>query len=86
MEEERFARTIDQGMEMLTNLIDEIEADGACLTLRDLAINGRDAAALGYRGKEIGEALDIALGAVIDGVAPNEKTALTELLMKSKKI
>ena len=70
----------------LDALIDKIEADGSCFTLRDLAINGRDVAALGYKGKEIGNALSTALESVIDGVAPNEKTALTELLTKNKKI
>ena len=66
----------------LDALIDKIEADGACFSLRDLAIDGRDVAALGYRGKEIGEALNAALDAVIDGALSNEKSELIRFIKK----
>jgi len=64
----------------LDALIDKIEADGACFTLRDLAINGHDLSELGLKGKKIGEALDAALDAVIDGRVNNEISELIEFI------
>jgi len=59
-------------------LIDEIIARKDCVSLKDLAVNGRDMMELGFEGKAIGEALQTLLDAVIDGLVPNEKTALIE--------
>ena len=36
----------------------EIRAENACLTVKDLAVNGNDLLALGYQGKAIGETLN----------------------------
>lgn len=66
--------------DQLDSLINKIEADGACFTVKDLAIDGRDAASLGFKGKEIGNALDAALDAVIDGRISNEKQKLIEFI------
>ncbi len=57
-------------------IIDEILAENACLGLKDLAVNGNDLMALGYRGKEIGETLEKLLALVLDEQLPNEKEAL----------
>ncbi len=66
---------------VIPDLMREIAEEGACLTLRDLAVKGDDLLALGYRpGKELGEALARLLDAVIDGDLPNEKEALLESL------
>lgn len=54
--------------------------EGACLSLKDLAVNGRDLAALGLRGPEIGEKLEFLLEAVIRERVPNQRQALLELL------
>jgi len=54
------------------------------LSLATLALRGDDLIALGYRGKEIGKALDLALGAVLDGKTSNEKGALLEFLAKKR--
>lgn len=59
-------------------------AEEARMSLASLAIGGNEVAALGYRGKEIGTALDLALNAVIDGVAENTREALLSLLAKHK--
>ena len=61
-------------------LIREIEAEKSCLTLKDLALNGHDLMALGYRGKAIGEALNRLLSRVLEEELPNEKAALIAAL------
>jgi len=54
----------------------QLEEENACLKLSDLAINGRDAAALGLKGKAIGDALKQTLAAVVEERVPNERGAL----------
>ncbi|MBE6632904.1 MAG: HD domain-containing protein [Ruminococcaceae bacterium] len=59
---------------------EEIRREGACLSLKDLAVNGNDLIALGYRpGKELGACLNRLLNAVIDEELPNDR----EILLKS---
>ena len=57
-------------------VIQEIEAENACLGLKDLAVNGHDLMELGIRGKAIGEMLNSLLEAVLEEEIPNEKAAL----------
>ena len=63
-------------------LLREIEAENACLTVRDLAISGHDLMALGYTGREIGKCQEYLLNLVIDEVIPNEKYALLNSVKK----
>ena len=56
-------------------LLMQIRAEEDVLAVKDLAVNGNDLLALGLRGKQIGQALDIVLGAVIDERLENEKEA-----------
>lgn len=51
-----------------------------CFSLKQLAIKGGDIAALGYRGKEIGDALTFLLNAVIDEQVENDKQKLLDYL------
>ena len=60
--------------------LDELLAEQPCFTLKDLAVNGRDIMAAGLKGKEVGEALQTLLEAVMDGRVPNEKEALLAYL------
>jgi len=60
----------------IRSLMAEIEAENACLSLKDLAVNGHDLMALGYSGREIGQALNTLLEQVLDDRLPNEKEAL----------
>lgn len=53
-------------------------------SLKNLAVRGDDLVSLGYRGKEIGDALSFALDAVLDGKARNEKGALLRLLSERR--
>ena len=60
----------------IRSLMAEIQAENACLSLKDLAVNGHDLMALGYTGKEIGQMLNALLEQVMDEKLPNEKEAL----------
>lgn len=56
---------------------EQILAERQCLTLKDLAVDGRDVIAAGVKpGPEVGRILDGALGQVLNGEAPNERSAL----------
>lgn len=60
-------------------LVEQIRAEGACLSLKTLAVKGDDLLALGLRpGPQMGALLRALLDAVVDGRLPNEKTALLE--------
>jgi len=58
-------------------ILEEIEAENACLTMQDLAVNGKDLITLGFApGKELGDCLKSLLEQVVDERLPNDKTAL----------
>ena len=65
-------------------LIREIEGEKSCLTLKDLALNGHDLMALGYRGKAVGEKLNWLLNKVLEEELPNEKAALIAALEETR--
>ena len=60
--------------------LSEVLSANPIYRIRDLAINGQDVQTLGYRGAEIGEALECALLAVIDGICENAHDELLEYL------
>ena len=62
----------------LETMMEELLAQDACFSLKQLAVNGRDLMALGLRGKEIGMELERLLSAVVDGNLPNQKEILIE--------
>ena len=66
-------------------LLAELKAEDACLCLKDLAVNGNDLMALGYRGKEIGICLNALLEQVVDERLPNEKKALLNWAAENQK-
>ncbi len=63
-------------------LLEELRRENACLTVRDLAVNGNDLKALGLTGKAIGDALDTLLEQVLEEALPNEKEALLTFLQR----
>ena len=68
---------------LLRTKAEAILAAGQCLTLRDLAVNGRDVLAAGMEpGRAVGEILDGLLERVLSGEVPNERAALLALLPK----
>lgn len=66
----------------LLEMLDGLEERAGCLTLRDLAVKGVDLLALGMKGPQIGETLDMMLKAVVEGGCPNSREALLDLLKK----
>lgn len=64
-------------------ILREIKAENSCLTLKELAVNGHDLMALGYSGKEIGQALNLLLDQVLDEKLSNEKPALLAYLKET---
>lgn len=68
----------DQGE--IFKIIQEIQEENACLSLHDLAVNGRDLLALGYSGPAIGQALELLLEQVVDERLPNERADLIQFL------
>ncbi len=54
----------------------EIQAENACLSLKDLAVNGHDLMALGLEGKAIGQTLNHLLELVLDEAIENSREAL----------
>ena len=58
----------------------EILAQRPCLTLKELAVNGRDALAAGLSGPAVGRALNMLLDQVASGELPNDRAVLLPLL------
>lgn len=65
-----------QGTERLLN---EVLRQDSCLSLRRLAVNGRDMQTLGLTGEKIGEMLRFLLDAVLDDPARNDRETLLRL-------
>ena len=62
----------------IRSLLEQIRSRAACVSLKDLAVNGRDMIGLGLEGKKIGTALEYLLDQVLEGTLPNEKNKLLE--------
>ena len=61
----------------IRNILQEIQQENACLTLKDLAVNGSDLIALGFApGKALGQCLQLLLEQVLDERLPNVRPAL----------
>ncbi len=54
----------------------QIAADNACLSIKDLAVNGHDLMALGLSGPAVGRVLSHLLEQVLEERLPNERAAL----------
>lgn len=72
-------------VEQLRDELWEIIRNSPCLTVKDLAVGGKELLELGIpAGKQVGDTLDMLLELVIDGVLQNSKQAITEYLMKNR--
>ncbi len=70
---------------VLRQLMDEIMAEDACLSLKDLAVSGSDLLEIGFApGPDIGKCLNRLLALVQDEELPNEKTALLNAVNEMK--
>ena len=72
---ERREQILDRARQIRTEA-DRLVRENACCTLGQLAVNGRDMADAGFRGKQIGEALNALLLQVVRGRLPNHRDAL----------
>ena len=61
----------------------ELLEEHACLSLKDLAVDGRDCLSAGLQGKEIGSTLQSLLAQVSEGSIPNERSILLNRIKKS---
>ena len=67
-------------LEAAEALAREVLAQGPCLSLKDLAVNGHDAMEAGLRGPAIGAALNGLLEQVAEGTLPNQRELLLQRL------
>ncbi|WP_295720232.1 HD domain-containing protein [uncultured Oscillibacter sp.] len=65
-------------------VLDRLVEENACVSLRQLAVSGRDLLALGYVGPAVGRELNQLLDAVVDGVVPNERASLLDWARKDR--
>ena len=64
-------------------IIEELERDGACISISDLAVGGRDIIAMGVSaGPRVGELLSYLLDKVVSEKVENEREALLSLAKK----
>lgn len=67
--------------------IDRVLATGQCISLKTLAVNGKDLLLTGIpAGEAVGKALQQLLAAVLDGTVPNQRDALLAYLDKRRKM
>ena len=59
-------------------VLQQIQAEESCLSVRDLVVNGHDLMAMGISGPAIGQCLNRLLEQVMDESLPNEKAALLQ--------
>ena len=70
----------DPRTEEIRRLWEEIEKDGDCVSLKELAVGGGDLLAAGMEGKEIGETLRRLLELVLEDSSLNRRDLLLEKL------
>lgn len=63
---------------------ERIISENDCFSLKKLAVNGNDLLKLGYKGKSVGDALNLLLNAVIEGKCENKSDSLREYLVINK--
>ncbi len=70
-------------LELVEEMARQLLAEQACLSLKDLAVNGRDCMDAGLRGKEIGLTLTGLLELVAEGTVENKRELLLQEIKKS---
>ncbi len=74
-------RDISEGTQKNLMWLKEIEDNDECCNIKDLEISGIDLLSAGFSGESIGNALEKALDAVIEGKIPNKKADLLTYLL-----
>jgi len=57
-------------------ILEQLLAEQACFSLKQMAVNGRDLLALGLQGPAVGAVLERLLDGVVEGDLPNEREDL----------
>lgn len=63
---------------LLERTVEYINEKNICLSINDLAVNGRDISSLGINGKATGDCLEMLLNAVTDDKTKNKKNVLLD--------
>lgn len=71
-------------LDQVEAVLDRLVKENACVSLRQLAVSGRDLLALGYAGPAVGRELNQLLDAVVDGAVPNERASLLDRAWKDR--
>ena len=79
-----FAKERLPAIDRMEKKAEEMYEKGECLSLKDLSLNGNDIEKLGFKGKEIGEALSFLLDAVISEKVVNKREELIEYLTRKE--
>ena len=69
-------RIMQKEIDRAEAILDELLTEGACVSLKQLAVNGKDMTDMGLSGPAVGEMLERLLSAVMDGALPNDREAL----------
>ena len=70
-----------QQFPLLRHIIEELLAEDACLSIKDLAVTGWDLQQIGFApGPDMGHCLNWLLSQVLDEIVPNEKPALLRVV------
>ena len=73
------------GYAEIKKTVEKIQSENACFSIKQLAVNGDDLAALGVpRNKEMGKALSLILDAVISGEVENTKAEIFSYFLERK--
>lgn len=64
----------------IEEIAEKVIEEQQCFSLKDMAVNGKDLLAMGFKGKMVGIALEFLLTSVIENRVENEKQALIEYL------
>lgn len=73
-----------EGYKAVLKRIDEIVLENGYITLKNMAVNGKDMIKLGFSGAEIGKILDELLNLVIDEKCVNERSVLISEAQKRR--
>ena len=72
-----------EALEEIRGIAETLISEAQCFSLKNLAVDGRDMIALGFKGSEIGTALQTALQAVINEEIENNKDKILRYIQKN---
>lgn len=75
-------RAMQAEIERAEKILDQLLAEGACVSLDQLAVRGGDLVDLGFSGPAVGQTLEVLLEAVIQERLPNDRAALLEYVRR----